>query len=112
MTEEKVEQPVEEVQPVEAPVEQEVKQEVVEETVQKEEPQQEQAKEFSEHQLVPTDIYLKSGIHVGTKFKTKHMAQFIYKTRPDGLSVLDVEKIDERIRLSINLLKCLFSNSF
>ncbi|MFT4312487.1 MAG: 30S ribosomal protein S2 [Candidatus Woesearchaeota archaeon] len=60
---------------------------------------------MSEDALVEQEVYLKSGIHVGTKFKSKHMAPFIYKTRPDGLSVLDVTKIDERIRLSFNLLK-------
>ncbi|MFP4403030.1 MAG: 30S ribosomal protein S2 [Candidatus Woesearchaeota archaeon] len=54
--------------------------------------------------LVPTKIYLKSGIHIGTKFKTKYMEQFIYKTRPDGLSVLNLKKIDERIRVLINFL--------
>ncbi len=37
--------------------------------------------------LVPTKQYLKAGIHIGTKFRTKYMEQFIYKTRPDGLSV-------------------------
>ncbi len=54
--------------------------------------------------LVSQDVYLKSGIHIGTKFKTKHMEQFIYKTRPDGLSVLNLQKIDERIRQAANLL--------
>ena len=54
--------------------------------------------------LVPQDVYLKSGIHIGTKFKTKHMEQFIYKTRPDGLSVLNLKKIDERIRTTANFL--------
>lgn len=48
--------------------------------------------------LVPQDVYLKSGIHIGTKFRTKYMEQFIYKTRPDGLSVLNLQKIDERIK--------------
>ena len=48
--------------------------------------------------LVPNDAYLKAGIHIGTKFKTKFMSEFIYKTRSDGLSVLNVQKIDERIR--------------
>ena len=48
--------------------------------------------------LVPQDVYLKAGIHIGTKFRTKYMEQFIYKTRPDGLSVLNLQKIDERIR--------------
>jgi small subunit ribosomal protein S2 len=54
--------------------------------------------------LVPQDVYLKSGIHIGTKFKTKHMEQFIYKTRPDGLSVLNLKKIDERIRTTASFL--------
>ena len=57
-----------------------------------------------ENFLVPTATYLKSGIHIGTKFKTKYMAKFIYKTRSDGLSVLNLQKIDERIRLAVNLL--------
>ncbi len=54
--------------------------------------------------LIPTDQYLKSGIHIGTKFKTKYMEQFIYKTRPDGLSVLNLQKIDERIKIAAQLL--------
>ena len=54
--------------------------------------------------LVPQDTYLKSGIHIGTKFRTKYMDQFIYKTRPDGLSVLNLQKIDERIGIAANLL--------
>lgn len=54
--------------------------------------------------LVPQEKYLKSGIHIGTKFKTKYMAPFIYKTRPDGLSVLNLQKIDERIKVAAKLL--------
>lgn len=54
--------------------------------------------------LVSQETYLKSGIHIGTKFKTKHMGQFIYKTRPDGLSVLNLKKIDERIRITSTFL--------
>jgi small subunit ribosomal protein S2 len=57
-----------------------------------------------EQLLVPNDTYLKAGIHIGTKFKTKFMSEFIYKTRPDGLSVLNVQKIDERIKLMANML--------
>jgi small subunit ribosomal protein S2 len=56
-------------------------------------------KKEEENLLVPNDVYLKSGIHIGTKFKTKYMEQFIYKTRPDGLSVLNVQKINERIKV-------------
>lgn len=54
--------------------------------------------------LVPQDMYLKSGIHIGTKFRTKYMEQFIYKTRPDGLSVLNLQKIDERIKIAAAFL--------
>jgi small subunit ribosomal protein S2 len=54
--------------------------------------------------FVPTDEYLKSGIHIGTKFKTKYMEKFIYKTRPDGLSVLNLQKIDERLNIAARFL--------
>ena len=54
--------------------------------------------------LVPTDAYLKSGIHIGTKFRTKHLENFIYKTRPDGLSVLNLQKIDERLGIAAHFL--------
>lgn len=59
---------------------------------------------MEEQLLVPNDEYLKSGIHIGTKFRTKYMDNFIYKTRPDGLSVLNVQKIDERIKMAGNML--------
>lgn len=54
--------------------------------------------------LVSPDTYLKSGIHIGTKFKTKFMAPFIYKTRPDGLSVLNLQEIDKRISLAADFM--------
>jgi small subunit ribosomal protein S2 len=60
--------------------------------------------EKQEQFLAPQDQYLKSGIHIGTKFKTKYMEQFIYKTRPDGLSILNLQKIDERIRIAASFL--------
>src|SRR3989338_10720436 len=60
--------------------------------------------ETEENLLIDSKEYLKSGIHIGTKFKTKYMANFIYKTRPDGLSVLNLKKIDERIGIAANLL--------
>lgn len=54
--------------------------------------------------LVAQDIYLKSGIHIGTKFRTKYMDSFLYKTRPDGLSVLNLQKIDQRLKIAANML--------
>jgi small subunit ribosomal protein S2 len=49
-----------------------------------------------EQLLVPIDQYLKAGIHIGTKFRTSYMDNFIYKIRPDGLYVLNLQRIDER----------------
>ncbi|MHA1594700.1 MAG: 30S ribosomal protein S2 [Candidatus Baldrarchaeia archaeon] len=54
--------------------------------------------------LVPLDQYLAAGVHIGTKIKTGYMAQYIYRTRPDGLYVLDVRKTDERIRIAAKFL--------
>ncbi len=50
-----------------------------------------------ENMLVESERYLKTGSHIGTKFKHGHMARFIFKKRPDQLNVLDVETIDSRI---------------
>ncbi|HLD15795.1 MAG TPA: 30S ribosomal protein S2 [Candidatus Nanoarchaeia archaeon] len=54
--------------------------------------------------LVPLDEYLKVGLHIGTKFRTKYMEPFIYKIRPDGLAVLNVQKINERIEIAAKFL--------
>jgi len=54
--------------------------------------------------LLPQDTLLSAGIHIGTRMKTKDMAPFIYRVRPDGLFVLDVKKTDERIRTAAKFL--------
>lgn len=54
--------------------------------------------------LLPQDVLLSAGIHIGTRMKTKDMNQFIYRVRPDGLFVLDVKKTDERIRIAAKFL--------
>ncbi len=59
---------------------------------------------MTEEFLTPLENYLKVGLHIGTKFRTKYMAPFIYKVRPDGLAVLNVQKIDERIGVASKLL--------
>ncbi len=54
--------------------------------------------------LVPLDEYLKVGLHIGTKFRTKYMESFIYKVRSDGLAVMNIQKIDERLKLAAKFL--------
>lgn len=48
--------------------------------------------------LIPKQQYLASGIHIGMKQKAEQMRDFIYKIREDGLAVLNLRKIDQRIR--------------
>ncbi len=60
--------------------------------------------ENTDNFLIPLDNYLKVGLHIGTKFRTKYMEPFIYKVRNDGLAVLNVKKIDERITIATKFL--------
>ncbi|MBS3156118.1 30S ribosomal protein S2 [Candidatus Woesearchaeota archaeon] len=57
-----------------------------------------------EELMTPLENYLKTGIHIGTKFKTKYMEPFIYKVRQDGLTVLNVQEIDKRLRVVAKML--------
>ncbi len=52
---------------------------------------------MTEELLVPKQDYLHAGIHIGMKSRTADMKKFIYKVREDGLAVLDLKILDERI---------------
>ena len=54
--------------------------------------------------LLPQEVLLSAGVHIGTRVKTKDMVPFIYKVRPDGLFVLDMEKMNERIIVAAKFL--------
>lgn len=54
--------------------------------------------------LVPRKEYLTVGAHIGLNVKTEDMKQFIFKIRPDGLAVLDINIIDKRIRAAAKLI--------
>ena len=54
--------------------------------------------------LIPEDVYLTSGVHIGTQQKSADMKEFIFKVRTDGLYVLDVKKTDERIRVAASFI--------
>ncbi len=58
----------------------------------------------TEQFLVPLEKYLKVGLHIGTKFRTKYMEPFIYKIRSDGLAVLNIQKIDERMAVATRMI--------
>ena len=49
--------------------------------------------------LTKRENYLSAGVHIGTTLKTKDMSRFIYKTRPNGLGVLNVAELDKRLAM-------------
>jgi len=53
--------------------------------------------EVKQTNLVDTEKYLNTGSHIGTKFKSGDMKKYIYKVRKDGLNVLDVQTLDQRL---------------
>ncbi|MCK4317858.1 30S ribosomal protein S2 [Candidatus Bathyarchaeota archaeon] len=60
--------------------------------------------EVNENLLLPQEILLSAGVHIGTRIKTQDMEPFIYKVRPDGLFVLDMEQMNERIKMAARFL--------
>ena len=48
--------------------------------------------------LLPIEALLSAGIHIGTRIKKRDMEPFVYRVRPDGLFVLDINQTDERLR--------------
>ncbi len=48
--------------------------------------------------LLPLESLLATGIQIGTRVKTTDMEPYVYRVRPDGLFILDVSKINEKIK--------------
>lgn len=45
-----------------------------------------------------TDTFLAAGVHIGTLRKMKDMDPFVYKMRQDGLYILDIQTIEDRLK--------------
>lgn len=54
--------------------------------------------------LVKQEKYLEAGIHIGTKMRTFDMKGFVFKTRDDGLHILDLRQIDARLREAAKMM--------
>ncbi|MGC8567955.1 MAG: 30S ribosomal protein S2 [Candidatus Micrarchaeia archaeon] len=57
-----------------------------------------------EELLVDQNEYLEVGIHIASKSKSQGMKKFIYKVREDGLYLLDLKTIDQRIRVAAKMI--------
>ncbi len=53
---------------------------------------------------MPYEEYLSAGMHIGMKQQNKHMKKFIYKIRDDGLAILDLQTIENRIKVVAKFL--------
>lgn len=62
------------------------------------------SQEDIENLLIPLEDYLKAGVHIGTSSGMASMREFIYRTRADGLYVLDVRKSDDRIKIAARFI--------
>ncbi len=60
--------------------------------------------QVSSELLIPAELYLEAGTHIGTYLCTKYMKRFVYKARPDGPYILDIRKTDERLRIAARFL--------
>ncbi|MEM5778358.1 MAG: 30S ribosomal protein S2 [Candidatus Aenigmatarchaeota archaeon] len=44
--------------------------------------------------------FLSAGMHIGMKQQTKQMKRFVYKIREDGLAILDLQTIENRVKIA------------
>jgi len=61
---------------------------------------QEDNEKNSEEMMVSDEIYMTSGVHIGTRQKTADMKEYIYKVRNDGLYIIDINKTDKKINIA------------
>jgi len=66
--------------------------------------EEKQSMEPEQSMMVTEEIYMTSGVHIGTRQKTADIKEFIYKVRNDGLYIIDVKRTDERIKATAKFL--------
>jgi ribosomal protein uS2 len=57
-----------------------------------------------EETLIPLEEYIKCAVHLGTKVVTPHMRKYVYKRRADGLTVINTNLIDDKLREAIDFM--------
>ncbi|HLC45353.1 MAG TPA: 30S ribosomal protein S2, partial [archaeon] len=66
--------------------------------------QENETQQDAKAQVIPVEKYLETGAHLGTEFKTGFMKKFIFRTRQDGLKIIDIKSIDDRVRAAAKLI--------
>ena len=65
---------------------------------------QEDNKKISEDMMISDEVYMTSGVHIGTRQKTADMKEHIYKVRNDGLYIIDINKTDQKINIAAKFI--------
>lgn len=55
---------------------------------------------ITDDMMISDEIYMTSGVHIGTRQKTADMKDYIYKVRNDGLYIIDINKTDKKINIA------------
>ncbi len=50
------------------------------------------------------ELFVKNGLYIGSRIKVKHMEKFIYKLRPDGVYLIDINKTIERLNIAAKFI--------
>jgi small subunit ribosomal protein S2 len=54
--------------------------------------------------MISDEIYMTSGVHIGTRQKTADMRDYIYKVRNDALYIIDINKTDQKINIAAKFI--------
>ena len=65
---------------------------------------QEDNKKISEDMMISDEVYMTSGVHIGTRQKTADMKEHIYKVRNDGLYIININKTDQKINIAAKFI--------
>ncbi len=50
------------------------------------------------------ELFVKNGVHLGSRIKVKHMERFVFRMRPDGVYLIDVKKTFERLNIAARMI--------
>ena len=66
--------------------------------------QPEDTEKNNQDMMISDEIYMTSGVHIGTRQKTADMKDYIYKVRNDGLYIIDINKTDKKINIAAKFI--------
>jgi len=50
------------------------------------------------------EILVRNAVHIGSRIKVRHMERFIYRLRPDGVYLIDINKTVERLQVAARFI--------